>query len=63
MNTSMIIDTLSRKQNGSFFKIRLVSDVKLNAEAKRNGVVAFLSVERMGIHIIAFCDIGCRGTV
>ena len=41
MNTSMIIDTLSRKQNGSFFKIRLVSDVKLNAEAKRNGVVAY----------------------
>ena len=41
MNTSMIIDTLSRKQNGSFFKIRLVSDVKLNAEAKRNGMVAY----------------------
>ena len=37
MNTNMIINKLSTKQNGSFFNIEVVTDVPLCAAAKRNG--------------------------
>lgn len=37
MNTQMIIDRLNQKQNGSFFNIRVVTDIPMLAAAKRNG--------------------------
>lgn len=45
MNTTAIIEALNKKQNGSFFKVRLVSPVSLNAAAKRSGVVAYKITE------------------
>ena len=41
MNKSMIIDALNEKKNGAFFSVRLVSDVKLTAAAKKSGVTAY----------------------
>lgn len=35
MNTQMIIDRLNQKQNGSFFNVHTVSDIKLTAAAQR----------------------------
>lgn len=41
MNKSMIIDALNQKKNGAFFSVRLVSDVKLTAAAKKSGITAY----------------------
>lgn len=41
MNTSMIITTLGKKNNGSWFNIQWVSDLPVNAASKKSGVVAY----------------------
>lgn len=41
MNTSMIISTLNKKRNGSWFNASWVSDLPLNAAAKKAGVIGY----------------------
>jgi hypothetical protein len=45
MNLNDIINKLYDKQNGSFFKVRYVSELPLTAEAKRKGVDVYKITE------------------
>ncbi len=40
MNTNLIINTLSRKNNGAFFRISYCTDLPLTAASKRAGITA-----------------------
>ena len=53
MNTNIILTTLSHIKNGAFFKVKWASEVKLTAEAKRNGHICIKETEatvRKGIN-------------
>ena len=39
MNTNYLINSLSKKNNGAFFKISYITDVPMTAQAKRDGNV------------------------